>query len=279
MNDMAEHDMSASSRAPGLDFDTPALKRKRRMRALKDRLARWYVSIGGLAVLGAITLIFFYLAHVVLPIFQGAELGAAQEQRPAWLAERQPALLLAIEEQNQVAMRLDASGQVQFLDVRDGALLSEARLALPEGARIVALGEDTPGSRRFVVGLSDGRALVAEHEYRLSYPDGVKTITPELVYPFGAEPIVLDAQGRALETLAISVNGSSLMLAGVAGGELQTLRLEREENLFTGDVSLSEQRYSLPALGEPIGALQLEPRQQWLYAFGERAEVQVFDLR
>ena len=33
MNDMAEHDMSASSRAPGLDFDSPALRRKRRVRA------------------------------------------------------------------------------------------------------------------------------------------------------------------------------------------------------------------------------------------------------
>ena len=279
MNDMAEHDMSASSRAPGLDFDTPALKRKRRVRALKDRLARWYVSIGGLAVLGAITLIFFYLAHVVLPIFQGAELGAAQEQRPSWLAERQPPLLLTIEEQNQVAMRLEASGQVQFVDVHAGTLLSETRLALPEGRRIVALGEDTPGSRRFVVGLDDGSALVAQHEYRLSYPGGVKTISPELIYPFGTELIQLDTQGRALDQLAISVNGASLQLAAVAGGELSTLRLEREENLFTGEVSLSEQRYNLPALGEPIVALQLEPRQQWLYAFGERAEVQVFDLR
>jgi phosphate transport system permease protein len=35
------------------------------MRALKDRLTRWYVLVGGLAVLAAITLIFFFLAYVV----------------------------------------------------------------------------------------------------------------------------------------------------------------------------------------------------------------------
>lgn len=50
-----------------IDFNTPALQRKRRIRALKDRLTRWYVLVGGLAVLAAITLIFFYLAYVVLP--------------------------------------------------------------------------------------------------------------------------------------------------------------------------------------------------------------------
>ncbi len=278
MNDMAEHDMSASSRAPGLDFDTPALKRKRRMRALKDRLARWYVSIGGLAVLGAITLIFFYLAHVVLPIFQGAELGQAEERQPAWLAERQPALLLAMEEQNRIAMRLDASGQVQFIDLNDGGLLSEQALPLPEGRRITALGEDTPGSRRFALGLDDGTVLVAQHDYTLSYPAGVKTITPVLGFPFGSEPLPLDTQGRALDRLSVSVNGGSLLLAGVAGGELHALQLEREENLFTGEVSLSERRFSLPALNEPVVALALEPRHRWLYAFSERA-VQVFDLR
>ena len=278
MNDMAEHDMSASSRAPGLDFDSPALRRKRRVRAFKDRLARWYVSIGGLAVLAAITLIFFYLAHVVLPIFQGAELGEAQRQNPAWLAERQPALLLAVEEQNQIALRLDRAGQVQFLDLANGALLSERKLALPAERAIISVGEDTPGSRRFVVGLDDGSALVAQHDYRLSYPDGVKTITPDLSYPYGAEPIALDAQGRALDKVSISVNGGSLLLAGVAAGELQVLALEREENLFTGEVSLSERRHRLPALGEPATRLALEPRQRWLFAFSERA-VQVFDLR
>ena len=61
MNDM--DNMTANSDVQRLDFNTPALQRKRRIRALKDHLARWYVSIGGLAVLGAITLIFFYLAQ------------------------------------------------------------------------------------------------------------------------------------------------------------------------------------------------------------------------
>lgn len=74
MNDLANSNMTQKPQPVRIDFNTPELQRKRRLRALKDRLTRWYVLVGGLAVLAAITLIFFYLAYVVLPLFQGAEL-------------------------------------------------------------------------------------------------------------------------------------------------------------------------------------------------------------
>src|SRR3990167_1363252 len=118
MNDLASETMTATPKSLGLDFNTPALQRKRRMRALKDRMARWAVSIGGMAVLGAITLIFFYLAYVVLPMFQGASMDSRKSVQVAWLNEAAAPLLLTLEEQNQMAMRLDQSGKVQFFDAR-----------------------------------------------------------------------------------------------------------------------------------------------------------------
>ncbi|AKN29075.1 membrane protein component of ABC phosphate transporter [Stutzerimonas stutzeri] len=181
MNDM--DNMTANSDVQRLDFNTPALQRKRRIRALKDHLARWYVSIGGLAVLGAITLIFFYLAQVVLPMFQGAELEARKAQQPAWLADAGKPLLLAIEEQNQVALRLGEDGQARFFSLRDGALLTSKPLPLPEGSRIVSVGQDTPGTRRLVLGLDNGQALVLEHNYKVTYPNNQKTITPSSPIP------------------------------------------------------------------------------------------------
>ena len=62
MTDLANSLTSSKNPPARIDFNTPALQRKRRMRALMDHLTRWYVLVGGLAVLGAITLIFFYLA-------------------------------------------------------------------------------------------------------------------------------------------------------------------------------------------------------------------------
>ncbi|WP_439860449.1 ABC transporter permease subunit [Pseudomonas sp. MBLB4136] len=280
MTDLATDPMTApQNSSQRLDFNTPALQRKRRRRAIKDRLAHWYVSIGGLAVLGAITLIFFYLAHVVLPIFSGAELEAQPAQQPAWLAERGDALLLAVEEQNKVAMRLDRAGQVQFFATKDGAALSSVELPLPAGVDIVSLGEDQPGSRRVALGLSNGQVLVFKQNYRVTYPDNVKTITPTLEYPFGEAPISLDPQGRALEHVAISQNGDTLLLSASTGAELHVLSMSREENDFTGEVTQEERRIELPQIAEPISELLIDPRHQWLYVFNGRATADVFDLR
>jgi phosphate transport system permease protein len=277
MNDIET--MSANSDVQRLDFNTPALQRKRRIRALKDKLARWYVSIGGLAVLGAITLIFFYLAQVVAPMFQGAELEAREAQQPAWLADAGEPLLLAVEEQNKVAMRLGSDGAVGFFSVPTGELLRTVELPLPAGSQIVSVGQDTPGNRRMVLGLSNGQVLVAEHNYKVSYPEGTKTITPQLDYPFGEEPLNLDPQGRPIEHAGISLNGSTLMVAGATNGALHALKIASTENLMTGETTLEEERMDLPQLSEPIKALRIDPRHMWLFAVSGRASVDVFDLR
>ncbi|EQM81233.1 ABC transporter permease subunit [Stutzerimonas stutzeri] len=277
MND--SETMSANSDVQRLDFNTPALQRKRRIRALKDNLARWYVSIGGLAVLGAITLIFFYLAQVVAPMFQGAELEARKAQQPAWLATAGEPLLLAVEEQNQVALRLGNDGQARFFSVQTGELLRSVELPVPAGSHIVSAGQDTPGNRRIVLGLDNGQVLVAEHNYKVSYPNGQKTITPQLDYPFGEAPLQLDPQGRPITHAAISLNGKTLIVAGSTEGELQALRIAATENLLTGETSLEQQRLQLPQLSEPIKALRIDPRHMWLFAVSGGASVDVFDLR
>ena len=100
----------------------PQLQRKRRIRALKDRLTGWYVLIGGLAVLATITLIFFYLAYVVMPLFKGAELSESAVQSPAWLQDAGKPLLLAIEEQNQIGLRISDQGEALFFALKTVAL-------------------------------------------------------------------------------------------------------------------------------------------------------------
>lgn len=277
MNDIKP--MTANSDVQRLDFNSPALQRKRRIRALKDHLARWYVSIGGLAVLGAITLIFFYLAQVVVPMFQGADLEARQAQTPAWLAEAGKPLLLAIEEQNEVAMRVGADGQVRFFALKSGEALKTLALPLPEGSRIVSYGQDAPGSRRVALGLDNGQVLVFEHNYRVTYPDNQRTITPELSYPYGEAALQVDPQQRPLSHTALSVNGSTLLVAGATDNELHALRISSTQNLLTGETSIAQERLDLPQLAEPIRAMRIDPRHLWLYAFSGKASADVFDLR
>ena len=276
MNDM--DNMTANSDVQRLDFNTPALQRKRRIRALKDHLARWYVSIGGLAVLGAITLIFFYLAQVVLPMFQGAELEARKAQQPAWLADAGKPLLLAIEEQNQVALRLGEDGQARFFSLRDGALLTSKPCRCRKAAassRWARTPRHPPAGARS--GQWPGPGAGAQLQGHL--PEQPEDHHPELAYPFGEAPLELDPEGRPIERAAISLNGKTLLVAGATGSALHAQRIASSENLLTGEVTLEQERLSLPQLAEPIRQLLIDPRHMWLYAISGKASADVFDLR
>ena len=242
-------------------------------------MTRWYVFIGGLAVLGAITLIFFFLGYVVYPLFQGADLNAKQAITPVWMQDAGKPLMISVEEQNQVGMRVSDKGMVLFFNVKNGEELSRVNLPLPAGTQVTSLGEDQPGNPVVVLGLSNGQALVFRHTYRVSYPDNKKTITPAVEYPYGETPVVLDPQGRALDHVNLSVNDSTLVLAGSTGAQLHVVSLAREENLMTEEVTNTETRIDLPQMTKQVKALYIDPRQQWLYVVNDRALVDVFSLR
>ncbi|WP_324834059.1 ABC transporter permease subunit [Pseudomonas saxonica] len=279
MNDLANSPMTTTSAPKRIDFNTPELQRKRRIRALKDHLTRWYVFVGGLAVLGAITLIFFFLGYVVFPLFQGAGLTAKQAITPVWMQDAGKPLMLSVEEQNQVGMRVSDQGLVLFFNVKNGDELSRVNLPLPADTHVTSIGEDQPGNPVVALGLSNGQALVFRHTYRVSYPDGKKTITPAVEYPYGETPIVLDPQGRPLDHVNLSVNDSTLVVAASTGAQLNVVSLASEENMMTGEVTNSETRIDLPQMTEQVKALYVDPRQQWLYVINGRAQADVFSLR
>ena len=262
-----------------IDFNTPALQRKRRMRALKDRLTNWYVLIGGLAVLATITLIFFYLAYVVMPLFRGAELTTLQPQSPAWLQAAERPMLLAIEEQNEIALRVSAKGEAVFFNANTGAELKRFQLPIPAERTLVSLQQGLPGSALLIAGLSGGEALVLRHSYKVSYPNDQKTVTPVIEYPYGETPFKLDPQGRPLEHVNLSATDDSLLLAGSTGAELHLLQLIESENMMTGEITREQQRIALPQLKEPIKALFIDVQSNWLFVLHGRAHMDVFNLR
>ncbi|AKX44864.1 phosphate ABC transporter permease [Thiopseudomonas alkaliphila] len=268
--------MNTETSTHHIDFDTPALKRHRRMRKLKDHLTRWYVTVGGLAILAAITLIFFYLGSVILPMFQGAELQQEQPQAIAWSQDSQ-GLYLAIEEQNQVGLRLNQQGQAQFFNAQTGQLLESINLALPADAEVTAIAQDQPGSRTLALGLSNGQVLVVEHNYKVSYPNNVKTIQPSIDYPYGEQALTL--ADTTLDTVGMSASSNGLVLVGSVGAAVHALKITRDENIMTGEVTLADEALTIPTMDAAIKQLLIDPRHQWLYVFSGNSTLDVFDLR
>ena len=111
-------DQTSRSANPGMaQTDRAGSDRLIRWRYFKDRMATVAVGIGGVGVLVAILLIFFYLAWVVMPLFAPASIEKVAEY-PAPISE--PALLLTVEEQAEVATHVGTSGRLRFFDVLTG---------------------------------------------------------------------------------------------------------------------------------------------------------------
>ncbi|MEE9102822.1 MULTISPECIES: ABC transporter permease subunit [Pseudomonas] len=190
----------------------------------------------------------------------------------------QAPLLLSIEEQNMVGMRVAANGEVVFFDAKKGDEMDRVALKLPAGTSVTSIAEDQPGQPTVALGLSNGQALVFKHTYKVTYPDNKKTITPQISYPYGETAINLDTQGRPLEHVAIVSGDEGLLLAASTGSQMLLLSLTSQENMLTGETSLEEERIDLPQIAEPVKAIYMDPRKQWLYVINGRAQADVFNL-
>ncbi len=266
----------SSSTAPDISFDTPALLRYRNVRKLKDRVARYGIATGGLGVIVAITLIFFYLLFEVIPLFRSAEVHKqASYSLPVAAGE---SLFLAMEEQAEIGLQVSTSGQITFFDTQDGSLRREGQLPVPAGVSVISFAESAPGNNLLIAGLSDGSALLFKHRYKTTWPGDKRLITPFITYPYGEESIKV-ADGFPLEEVAVRDSEEVLTIAGASGGQLFMTRLEKDIDFLTEEVTLTREQVTMPMIGGKVRRLLLDPDMKWLFALSGNDDLSVLDIK
>ncbi len=264
---------------PDIDFNDPALVRHRKKRKLKDSLAAGTIGVGGISVIVAITLIFFYLLYEVAPLFRGADAHAITSY-PVPEAQRGEVLYRAIEEQGEMGMQLMRNGEVVFFNTADGSVVDIQPLPLPDGAQITSHAVASMSSSIVMVGLSNGQALLFKHHYRITYPNDQRVITPQLQYPYGEEPLTLDAEGKALTAAAVVNSQEALMvIASNADLALMATKFTKETSFLTGETTLEAESVELPALSKAPEFLLAEPGMRFIYVGHRNGSVSVIDLR
>jgi len=288
--------------APDIDFDTPKLKRHRKVRFVKDKAANLFVATGGIFVIVAVTLIFFYLLYEVVPLFKAATIEpVASYAVPNLVAESADApdqgavdsaqagasqgtktqtIYLATEEQAEIGLRIDDLANATFFYLADGTVHSTTRLPIPAGTSISSVGEGTGGSRVLALGLSDGSGLVVKHNYKITYPDNIRLITPRIDFPFGESPVEIDEKGDPITNIVVRDTDNSLILIGAAAGrQLKASYFTKEEDFLSGDITLEKAEITMPVNIGDIFSLQLSPDTSWLYVATDSGELKMFDLR
>ncbi len=255
-----------------------------RWRLIKDATARYGVVAGGLSVIFAVVLIFFYLLYVVYPLF----ISASAEPVSTYAVPDQAlgnTVLLEVEEQNEMGARFTDSGQVIFFAAATGKTLSTQAVAIPEGVRITSFAQGNPLNEGVVIyGLSDGRAVVVKHQYKVTYPDNVRMITPSLKYPLGEQPLVVDDSGAALEKIAVKAGDNATTIVAKTAdspqgaGKIRLVNFQKEQSLFADEAALTRTDSVLEQSAAGIADILIDKEEANLYLISGDGQLGFYDI-
>lgn len=269
-----------NSTTPQIDFNSSAQQRLRKMRSIKDKTATVGIAFGGISVIIAILLIFFYLLYEVAPLFQSASMEKwqhnEQEVKSYSLPGEGKTIYLSLEEQAEIGIRVTESGQAVFFNTLNGDIIKSNTLPVPAGAEISTLSIVSEAKRILAVGFSNGEALIFKHDYKSTYPQGKRVIIPSLEFPLGEETIQLGDQ--AIELLAVSYDEENWNLVGGNAENLTRVHLSVEENMMTEEVEISSETEQLPSFNIHTKKMVMLPDNRWLMLAG-KDNIAVVDLQ
>ena len=240
-------------------------------RKTKDKLANFTITAGGMAVLMAILLIFFYLLYEIMPLFKSASIEVVSSYS---LEEKDgDTLYLAMEEQAEIAVQLRSNGQINFFAANNGKKVKQYQLPLASQLTGFALNSEQQPLLALATG---GDVLLAKPVYKISYPDDQRLITPMMEYPYG-EDAILVSQGT-INKLAVRDTEEQLLLLAAVDGQLEGIRFVKEEDFLSEEIVLEEEILVLPAIDIDVEWLLVGPDQRWGYVVSRQGDYRVINL-
>ncbi|MDH5391544.1 MAG: ABC transporter permease subunit [Gammaproteobacteria bacterium] len=240
-------------------------------RLVIDNIARYGIGLGGLSVILAIVLIFFYLLWVVLPMFSSVAIQTEQHYQVPSIESGNTVLLLP-EESGTLGLRITDQAQAVFFDIKKGDVSEVLELALPEntkitGAQLVGMTENI-----LALELDKNKLFFIKLSYRVSFVNNLRVLTPDIEYPYEDSFISFESE---FSQVSISRDEAQLTLSLVQqDGDVKLYRYEIEEgdafDEAVAEVKIDQQNRA--------DYMLLDAQGLWLYLSNQQGEVSVFDI-
>ncbi|WP_319380002.1 ABC transporter permease subunit [Thiomicrorhabdus sp.] len=235
----------------------PGFERRIARRNLKDRLSRFGVTFGGIGVIFSVLLIMFFLVYVVLPLFVPASVHKQGDFAvPGQAADK--TLYYGLDEYQSSGVRFTQSGKMIGFDMATGQVAFEDALPI-DAHKITAFSIVNDIRNEIAFGLDDGRVLIAKYGYKVTYPNDQRTITPNITFPYGEEP--MDIAEGAIAHLSIRDSESEMKIVYQtnASSELQVKLFSKTESMLSDSITLEE---------DSSGSIGSELKIKWLLLDG-----------
>ncbi|VAW97319.1 Phosphate transport system permease protein PstC (TC 3.A.1.7.1) [hydrothermal vent metagenome] len=252
------------------------------IRTFKDKLTAFNMAVGGIGVIIAILLIFFYLVYIVYPLFKSANISEIS-QFPTNTQYGQ-ILHLAVEEQNKIAVQYTNEGYALFFNTHTGKKIKQVSLLANHKAKVTSFKISQLVNNTVILGLSNGRAIIAKHNFKISYPDDKMHIEPEIIYPAGKNSILIDKKKQPLVDIAYQQNDEQAkIIALTKDGRLLMALLQKESSSLLEEddeetpASFTQTIIDLPQI-QGAQSILIEYQQRIAYIAKKSGEVTVIDI-
>ena len=188
------------------------------IRQLKNSLAQWVITFGGIGVLFTLVLIFMYLLYVIKPIFESATVEPLVNIS---IESSSPILTTGVDELKEVAYTINQQGIIDFYPLKVNKLTvgNEHHPVVDEKlSSFNGLITQEPLSQVIKSGIDyhllltdNGSAQLIRPTFTASYTDDNREIIPSVTYPLGEELLVIDEQAQIINKFAFMMNDEQAM--------------------------------------------------------------------
>lgn len=260
--------------------DRVSREKRRKKRAFRDGFSSYGVGTAGIGVIISLALIFLYLFYETFPLLKPATVEVAREISLPPEAIAGEAFHLTLDRFQEIGGRFSEAGDITFFSTRDGRILQQTPVPVPDGTTVTSFGRSESRKSLFVYGFSDGSVLPLKVEYEQTFPDGVRVVTPKLEFPLGDDAIRIgDAITSNFSALHIvDGRGGYVVAGGTATGQIAMALFATQRNMFTGGIQIDRQDYELPGIGRPVRQVLVNESLRNLFAIDDTGELHHFDI-
>jgi len=247
---------------------------RQRRRGLIDKFAGTTIGMGGVSVIFAIVLIFFYLLWVVAPIFQAAEILPLNQFTLNDSTANVSTKYIAVEESGDLGMRINSDGSIQFFNLLDGKVVYKEQLDLTEYSKISHVTELDSEGMNLAIALDNNHLIFIRISYRVNFVGEQRMLEPSVNYLFGEDALELNYVNN-IKLIDAALDEDSLTLSVLDdSGQLLLQKYEVEE----GDDLVEPESEVVLEIPDAQKYIQLDPLGQWLYLASDNGQLNYFNI-
>ncbi|KGJ93067.1 ABC transporter permease subunit [Colwellia psychrerythraea] len=196
-----------------------------RSRGVKNSLAKWLITLGGISVLFTLVLIFLYLLYVVKPIFESAQIEP-KVSITLDLKANDKVLSTGVDELQEVAYQITETGNIDFYHLKASAPKADNQFSVGDNALSMSLfASDDLNQERVtnvvnsfsankILHTAKGNTVLIQPSFYAKYANDTREIIPQVNYPLGKDSLIIDEQQAPLSNLAFAMDDEKIVFVG-----------------------------------------------------------------